>query len=152
MLFICFLPWLLTNSPVIGLTLALCCHHRCDWKTYTGKDFFHDCGFTAREFQLCTSMTSWATCGTRPVGGQTDIKDTAGMLFLFLWNVYMYLYYKALFLKPFLVLLMPNIHDLTFADDEHSKESSQQSESHIRYNHHRYCWLLIVVNCYDWIW
>ena len=48
-----------------AIVLALCCHHRCDWQTYTGKEFFTDLGLTARDFHLICSMTSWATCATR---------------------------------------------------------------------------------------
>ena len=48
-----------------AIVLALCCHHRCDWQTYTGKEFFTDLGLSARDFHLICSMTSWATCATR---------------------------------------------------------------------------------------
>ncbi len=54
-----------TIGQVEALVLALCCHHRCDWQTYTGKDFFTELGLGAREFYLIASMTSWATCATR---------------------------------------------------------------------------------------
>ena len=47
------------------MVLALCCHHRCDWQTYTGKEFFTDLGLSAHDFHLICSMTSWATCATR---------------------------------------------------------------------------------------
>jgi len=26
-----------------GILMALCCHHRCDWGSYTGKDFMLVC-------------------------------------------------------------------------------------------------------------
>ena len=29
--------------PVAGILMALCCHHRCDWSSYTGKDFMLVC-------------------------------------------------------------------------------------------------------------
>ena len=53
-------------SHLQGLVLALCCHHRCDWRTYVGKAFMRDVGFTARDFHVLTRLTSWAVCGTRP--------------------------------------------------------------------------------------
>ena len=52
-------------GEVEALVLALCCHHRCDWLTYTGKQFFTDLGLSAKDFHLVCSMTSWATCATR---------------------------------------------------------------------------------------
>lgn len=54
-----------SSGTVEGIVLALCCHHRCDWQTYVGKKFFSDHSLTAQDFQLFTSMTSWATCATR---------------------------------------------------------------------------------------
>ncbi|KAK2167501.1 hypothetical protein LSH36_27g09072 [Paralvinella palmiformis] len=51
------------KSKIVGIVLALCCHHRTDWQTYCGKAFFKQCGLGAREFHLISSMTSWATCG-----------------------------------------------------------------------------------------
>lgn len=49
-----------TNSVFI----ALCCHHRCTWNTFTGKDFFTDNGIEAEDFRIITKMAGWATCGT----------------------------------------------------------------------------------------
>lgn len=46
-----------------GLAVALCCHHVCAWEDYVSPEFFVAQGFQAQEFQLLTSMTSWATCG-----------------------------------------------------------------------------------------
>ncbi|KAL3868972.1 hypothetical protein ACJMK2_041717 [Sinanodonta woodiana] len=45
-----------------GVVIALCCHHRCTWQAYVGKAFFKSCGLSARDFQLISSMSSWATC------------------------------------------------------------------------------------------
>ncbi|XP_063284489.1 tRNA:m(4)X modification enzyme TRM13 homolog [Pelobates fuscus] len=50
-------------SPVEGIVLALCCHHRCDWQFYVGRDFFENLGLGQREFNICQRMSSWATCG-----------------------------------------------------------------------------------------
>ncbi|XP_056133503.1 tRNA:m(4)X modification enzyme TRM13 homolog isoform X3 [Lampris incognitus] len=55
------------GPDVCGLTIALCCHHRCVWRHYVGKDFFRQRGLGACEFAAFTRMSSWATCGQRPV-------------------------------------------------------------------------------------
>ncbi|XP_067632582.1 tRNA:m(4)X modification enzyme TRM13 homolog [Eurosta solidaginis] len=44
--------------------IALCCHHRCDWKSYVGKSFFQAHGLTRSDFVIITKMASWAICGT----------------------------------------------------------------------------------------
>ncbi|XP_029473295.1 tRNA:m(4)X modification enzyme TRM13 homolog isoform X2 [Rhinatrema bivittatum] len=51
--------------PVAGIVIALCCHHKCDWKHYVGKEFFHTLGLQATDFSLYRRMSSWATCGMR---------------------------------------------------------------------------------------
>ncbi|KAG8436621.1 hypothetical protein GDO86_007648 [Hymenochirus boettgeri] len=53
------------HPTVEGIVIALCCHHRCDWYHYVGKDFFHSLGLGHREFSLFQRMSSWATCGMR---------------------------------------------------------------------------------------
>lgn len=54
-----------TTIPVKGVVMALCCHHRCSWRTHVGKQFFQDVGISEREFMALVRMSSWATCGTR---------------------------------------------------------------------------------------
>lgn len=69
-----------------GLTVALCCHHRCDWRHYVGKDFFRDRGLGATEFSAFQRMSSWATCGMSKVksslnagrSSQENVKDEEG--------------------------------------------------------------------------
>ena len=46
-----------------GIMIALCCHHRCVWSSYVGKQFMLQQGFSREEFNLMTSISSWATCG-----------------------------------------------------------------------------------------
>ncbi|XP_042902977.1 tRNA:m(4)X modification enzyme TRM13 homolog isoform X2 [Parasteatoda tepidariorum] len=48
-----------------GLLMALCCHHRCSWDSYIGKQYFENFKLSEREFQLLCCMASWATCGLR---------------------------------------------------------------------------------------
>ncbi|XP_017046704.1 tRNA:m(4)X modification enzyme TRM13 homolog [Drosophila ficusphila] len=44
--------------------IALCCHHRCSWRSYVGRYFLEKSGIGAREFAILTKMVSWAVCGT----------------------------------------------------------------------------------------
>ncbi|CAM4592508.1 unnamed protein product [Lepidochelys olivacea] len=50
-------------NPVAGIVIALCCHHRCQWKHYVGQEFFRTVGLGPVEFNYFQRMTSWATCG-----------------------------------------------------------------------------------------
>ncbi|XP_066548369.1 tRNA:m(4)X modification enzyme TRM13 homolog [Amia ocellicauda] len=50
---------------VAGVAIALCCHHRCDWRHYVGREFFRVLGLGATEFSAFQRMSSWATCGLR---------------------------------------------------------------------------------------
>nr|KAF6414668.1 tRNA methyltransferase 13-like protein [Molossus molossus] len=52
-------------TPVAGIVIALCCHHRCDWRHYVGKEYFRALGLGAEEFHYFQRMSSWATCGMR---------------------------------------------------------------------------------------
>ncbi|XP_016918188.2 tRNA:m(4)X modification enzyme TRM13 homolog [Apis cerana] len=55
------------NEPkcnVIGLIIAFCCHHKCEYKSYVGKDFLKQCGFIPNDFTILCSIASWATCGS----------------------------------------------------------------------------------------
>lgn len=46
-----------------GLALATCCHHRCDWTDYVGRDHFAAAlrGGNALEFALIARWAAWAT-------------------------------------------------------------------------------------------
>ncbi|XP_040039257.2 tRNA:m(4)X modification enzyme TRM13 homolog [Gasterosteus aculeatus] len=52
-------------GPVLGLAVALCCHHRCEWRHYVGQQFFLQRGLGEAEFSAFCRMSSWATCGLR---------------------------------------------------------------------------------------
>ncbi|KAK2491363.1 hypothetical protein MC885_009370 [Smutsia gigantea] len=52
-------------TPVAGIVIALCCHHRCDWRRYVGKEYFRPLGLGALEFHYFQQRSSWATCGMR---------------------------------------------------------------------------------------
>ncbi|XP_032685002.1 tRNA:m(4)X modification enzyme TRM13 homolog isoform X2 [Odontomachus brunneus] len=58
----------MTNEPyvdVCGLVIAFCCHHRCEYSSYVGREYLLQCGFTVNEFPILCSIVSWATCGPR---------------------------------------------------------------------------------------
>ncbi|XP_036150343.1 tRNA:m(4)X modification enzyme TRM13 homolog isoform X2 [Monomorium pharaonis] len=50
---------------VRGLIVAFCCHHKCEYSSYVGREYLQRCGFTADEFPILCSIVSWATCGFR---------------------------------------------------------------------------------------
>ncbi|XP_042191147.1 tRNA:m(4)X modification enzyme TRM13 homolog isoform X1 [Callorhinchus milii] len=50
------------SSPTLGIAVALCCHHKCEWKHYVGKEFFSSQGLDREDFQIFQRMSSWATC------------------------------------------------------------------------------------------
>ncbi|XP_055321810.1 tRNA:m(4)X modification enzyme TRM13 homolog [Sitodiplosis mosellana] len=53
------------NGPkTIAMLIALCCHHRCEWKHLVGKEFFSQNDVSAKEFAIITKMVGWAICGT----------------------------------------------------------------------------------------
>ena len=72
-----------------AILIALCCHSRCTWPTFAGRDFFSNVlGFDAVDFHILSRMTSWAVCGsrmepTRPnrleVGLEPDGRETASV-------------------------------------------------------------------------
>lgn len=65
------------RSEIQQVLIALCCHHRCEWSNYVGKDFLLKNNFIPDEFSLLCGLTSWATCGTgRPRDSQKFAKET----------------------------------------------------------------------------
>lgn len=62
---------------VSGLTIALCCHHRCEWRHYVGKDFFKERGLGASEFSAFQRMSSWATCGMSRVKSTLNLEKSS---------------------------------------------------------------------------
>ena len=51
------------SSHVGGVVFALCCHHRCNWPHYVGREFMTELGLGPDEFHLLCCLSSWATCG-----------------------------------------------------------------------------------------
>jgi len=50
---------------VRGLVVAFCCHHKCEYSSYVGREYLQQCGFTVDEFSVLCKIVSWATCGDR---------------------------------------------------------------------------------------
>ncbi|RMZ54412.1 hypothetical protein APUTEX25_001988, partial [Auxenochlorella protothecoides] len=62
-----------------GLGLATCCHHRCSWRAYVGKEWFAERGFAPAEFELVSWMSGWALCGHEaPAGAGCEEGDEDG--------------------------------------------------------------------------
>eukprot|EP00658_Telonema_sp_P-2_P079037 TRINITY_DN7557_c0_g1_i2.p1 TRINITY_DN7557_c0_g1~~TRINITY_DN7557_c0_g1_i2.p1 ORF type:complete len:448 (+),score=93.05 TRINITY_DN7557_c0_g1_i2:232-1575(+) len=55
-----------SSLRVAGAAIALCCHHRCGWHSYTGKGWLTSVGFSRADFEYLRCMSSWAVCGERP--------------------------------------------------------------------------------------
>lgn len=52
------------GQPLVGVALASCCHHRCTWQHFVGKDvWLKQCGLSSAEFELVSWMTGWGLCG-----------------------------------------------------------------------------------------
>ncbi|XP_068808375.1 tRNA:m(4)X modification enzyme TRM13 homolog isoform X2 [Struthio camelus] len=63
------------SKPVAGIVIALCCHHRCDWTHYVGREFFKSIGLGPVEFHYYQRMSSWATCGMRESITKASMND-----------------------------------------------------------------------------
>ena len=64
-----------TKEKFKGLLLALCCHHRCDWPTFCGKKFFEELNLNSETFYRIRNLSSWATCGQRPLNSNEELDD-----------------------------------------------------------------------------
>ncbi|KAK0139110.1 tRNA:m(4)X modification enzyme TRM13 [Merluccius polli] len=62
-----------SRLDVCGVVIALCCHHRCEWRHYVGKQLFKDNGLGASEFAAFQRMSSWATCDGCPDDQTRDL-------------------------------------------------------------------------------
>ncbi|XP_071421845.1 tRNA:m(4)X modification enzyme TRM13 homolog [Pithys albifrons albifrons] len=62
-------------KPVAGIVIALCCHHKCDWTHYVGREFFKSVGLGPVEFHYFQRMSSWATCGMRETPSKASTSE-----------------------------------------------------------------------------
>ncbi|XP_030808844.1 tRNA:m(4)X modification enzyme TRM13 homolog [Camarhynchus parvulus] len=63
------------HKPVAGIVIALCCHHKCDWTHYVGREFFKSVGLGPVEFHYFQRMSSWATCGMQETTGKASTSE-----------------------------------------------------------------------------
>ena len=68
------------GTRLLGVAMALCCHHRCNWLALVGGEFLEECGFSAEEFHLLCQLTSWAVCGIRP---PAELGKSAALAFFY---------------------------------------------------------------------
>ena len=45
-----------------GFAIATCCHHRCNYNEYVGKEILKDLGFSPYDSELICWMSGWAHC------------------------------------------------------------------------------------------
>uniref|UniRef100_A0A8B9F7V6 tRNA:m(4)X modification enzyme TRM13 n=1 Tax=Amazona collaria TaxID=241587 RepID=A0A8B9F7V6_9PSIT len=64
-------------KPVAGIVIALCCHHKCDWTHYVGREFFKSVGLGPVEFHCFQRMSSWATCGMRETTNKASASEAS---------------------------------------------------------------------------
>lgn len=77
------------RASLAGVTIALCCHHRCSWDTYVGKGFMEKCGLSQREFALLCKLSGWTAATwtgwktkeemNREIGGVSPKQDISGV-------------------------------------------------------------------------
>ncbi|XP_059710371.1 tRNA:m(4)X modification enzyme TRM13 homolog isoform X2 [Haemorhous mexicanus] len=66
------------HKPVAGIVIALCCHHKCDWTHYVGREFFKSVGLGPVEFHYFQRMSSWATCGMQETTSKASTSEDSG--------------------------------------------------------------------------
>merc|ERR1712226_972379 len=47
------------------MLLTFCCHHRCSWDSYAGKEFFLKHNLTSHDFRVMSRISAWYTCGNK---------------------------------------------------------------------------------------
>lgn len=51
------------SAKLNHILIALCCHHKCTWKAYVGKQWFRENGLGKEDFDIIKRMSSWALSG-----------------------------------------------------------------------------------------
>ncbi len=52
-----------TKQTKVGIVIAFCCHHQCEYSQYVGHKYLEQEGFSKDEFPILCKIASWATCG-----------------------------------------------------------------------------------------
>lgn len=58
---LCLLQAEEVESKLAGISIALCCHHRCSFQYYCNHDYLRQNRITDYEFDMISSICSWAT-------------------------------------------------------------------------------------------
>jgi tRNA:m4X modification enzyme len=54
------------KQKLVGMAVALCCHHRCTYNAYLNTEFLGQLGIGEKEFKILCRMSSWAVCKFPP--------------------------------------------------------------------------------------
>ncbi|XP_014210472.1 tRNA:m(4)X modification enzyme TRM13 homolog [Copidosoma floridanum] len=52
-------------SSKVGIVIAFCCHHQCEYSQFVGHKYLESETFTKDEFPILCKIASWATCGIK---------------------------------------------------------------------------------------
>ncbi len=53
------------RQPILGICIALCCHHLMTFDTFVSPKYLENLGITRELFYYMCRLSSWATCGQR---------------------------------------------------------------------------------------
>lgn len=77
------LPIPLTGEylPILeGICIATCCHHKCTWETYVGKEFWvNTLGLSPEDFEYICRITSWSISGFGRRHKQDEDREHGGI-------------------------------------------------------------------------
>lgn len=59
----CMVQGNLNNVKSTNFIICVCCHHRCSWSTFVGKEWFISKGIDRKVFNIMIKIVSWCTCG-----------------------------------------------------------------------------------------
>lgn len=59
----CMVQGNLNNVKSTNFIICVCCHHRCSWSTFVGKEWFILNGIDKKVFNIMIKIVSWCTCG-----------------------------------------------------------------------------------------
>lgn len=62
----------------VGLAIATCCHHACQFADYAGKEWFLAQGFTAAEFEVLKKWSGWANSVNLNITASLQQQTSAG--------------------------------------------------------------------------
>jgi len=51
------------SAQFCGISIAVCCFHRCEWRSYVGKQWLRSFGFTKEDFAVLRTLPSWNVSG-----------------------------------------------------------------------------------------